>query len=252
MQSDIIAAIITGASTIIAGALSILKIDRNRRNTDNSRIFSGGVFVLLLIMLLCMFIIGVIAGKNIFVAVNQNHQGFTMEIDGESIFVTPEMYEDLYNSKKSDEKTTSAKTDISSQTPTATPVGRKSDYLIYFLEPYQTNHYKKVIDNSMKMGGKSYNNGFQLRGSMNENNALFNFEGKYKVFSGIIGCDDESTIDSMTVEFYGDNLLIHTIVLNRGDLPQDFSIDVSSVNKFEIALKDTFSGYMDFADLKVK
>lgn len=255
MQSDIIAAIITGASTIIAGILGLYKLDRNSKNTNNPRVFSGGVFAALLVMLLCVFIFGIIAGKNIYSTNPNEEQGFTVNIDGKNIKVTPEAYEALYNDKIALEQAVTATPDDSpQQTPTDSPVTptKRSDYLIYFLEPYQTGSYTKITDNSMKMGGKSYNNGFQLKSSYDDSNALFNFEGKYTAFMGIIGCDDKSEISSITVEFYGDNILLNTMVLNRGDLPQTFSIDVSGVSKFEVKLLDNFTGYVNFADLKVK
>lgn len=185
-----------------------------------------------------------------------NQQNLTIQVDGQSVTVTPQKYQELQESVRTlteeNNRLKAMREDSSAEVVSGQAVMNKKNYLVYLLEPYAQKGYTKVTDNSMKIAGKEYTDGFQLKTGYTTANCIFNLEGKYTSVSGIIGCDDDNEEETVAVEFFGDNVLIDTIVVEKNELPGTFSVDVTGVSKFEIALPQCPYAKVDFSDVKLQ
>lgn len=122
----------------------------------------------------------------------------------------------------------------------------------YFISGNSVNTY--TSEEKMNMGKEPYYNGYQLAGYYGGTKTGFNLAGKYKNVSGVIGLDDCDNINYTKVQVKADNNVIATYELQAGDLPQNFSWDVTNVKKLEIDKIDY--GWdlstVDIADVKIK
>jgi len=191
-------------------------------------------------------VIGTLGMSSVF---NQN---ITVNLNGEAVTVTPEKYRDLIDENerlKSELKESNSGDKVQNKSTSV----RKSDYLVYNIEPYSSSmSFEKIIDESMKMGGNKYNNGFKLGRILGDEFATYNFDGKYTELSGLIGFEDPGDEDNTTVEFWGDDNLIASQVVKSRDLPKEFSVDLTGIKKFEIRIADGIRYPVDFAEVKLK
>ena len=100
------------------------------------------------------------------------------------------------------------------------------------------------------MGGKEYKSGFTITDSKNCGQAIYNLEGKYTSFSGLIGNVDGFN-NPATICVYGDDRLLDTLEVEGAALPKEFRIPVSGVRQLKIAGTDNgYSAYqtIGFAD----
>lgn len=123
--------------------------------------------------------------------------------------------------------------------------------LLNAIKPYETNGYSEKIGEYMEMGGEKYYNGFQLGVSFATSFAIFNLNSKYTQITGIIGHIDESGDADKVIAIFADDVLVETININYQDLPKEFFIDVTGVNKLKIERTDgeTQTG---FGNLNIK
>ena len=131
-------------------------------------------------------------------------------------------------------------------------------YLVDVLEPFQHNDYEAFKNGaSAKMGGVARYNGFMLDvyGWNDQSCAVFNINKAYTKLTGITGFVDDRIGNGNTwdVYIYTDDVLAFTCSVKPGDLPKEFSIDLTGVTKLEFKTSDGrgFQGYIGFADLKI-
>ncbi len=132
------------------------------------------------------------------------------------------------------------------------------------IKPYSVSHNVWIgsgveVDKSMKLGGKEYNKGykFTIQGSGDyKTTGHFNLEGKYINISGIAGIQDNWSGEYTTkVSFFGDDKLLGSVDVKNGELPKNFSIDVTGVLKLDITCQmPSFSGeyQVNLADVMIK
>ena len=208
-------------------------------NTVKAAIITG-VFSLL------AGVIGTLGMSSVF---NQN---ITVNLNGEAVTVTPEKYRTLIDENER-LKSELKESDLNSKAQSKPVDDGKSNYLVYKIEPYSSSMgFKKIIDESMKMGGNKYNNGFKLGYALGDEFATYNFDGKYTELSGLIGFEDPGSGDDATVEFWGDDVLLASQVVKSRDLPREFSVDLTGIRKFEIRIDERIRYSVNFAEVKLK
>ena len=131
--------------------------------------------------------------------------------------------------------------------------------LVDILQPYLSNDYEQFSNGtSVMMGGMKRYNGFTLNvyGWNGQSCAVYNLNKSYSRLSGITGYVDGRTGDGDTwdVNIYADDKLIYTCTVSPGDLPHEFSVDLTGVTKLEFRTGTTNgrSGYIGFAELEIK
>ena len=135
---------------------------------------------------------------------------------------------------------------------------KKPKPLVDILQPYQSNDYE-VFSNgiSVTMGGIKRYNGFTLDvyGWNGQSCAIYNVNKSYSKLTGIIGYVDDRIGNGETwdVNIYTDDKLVYTCTVSPGDLPQEFSINLTDITKLEFRTGSTngFKGYIGFAELKL-
>jgi hypothetical protein len=102
-----------------------------------------------------------------------------------------------------------------------------------YLEPYTGEAYDFV---DITMGGVKYTNALRLSYQHYYGNAYYNLSGKYTTFSGVYGFADGriSPGTTATLKFYGDGILLGEYTLNAGDLPKNFTLNVTGVTQLMI------------------
>lgn len=141
------------------------------------------------------------------------------------------------------------KNDVEDSTPT---------YLLDVCKPYSTiGSYKEYINGeTFLMGGKEYTNGFVLGTgpySDEEDFAIFNLNGEYKILSFSVGHRDGAKMNDTKIKIYCDGVLEKTYTIKCEALPQKISIDVTGVKSIKIET-DEPTGYSNygFANVTVK
>ncbi len=97
-----------------------------------------------------------------------------------------------------------------------------------YLEPYTGSDYKF---GDVNLGGIKYANSLSLFGEV-----YYNLSGKYTTFSGVYAFEDGTSnnlIDD-TLQFYGDGILLGEYKVNVGDLPKNFTFNVTGVTQLKI------------------
>lgn len=135
---------------------------------------------------------------------------------------------------------------------------QRPKFLVDILKPYQSNDYEAFVNGvSVMMGGMKRYNGFTLNvyGWNGQSCAIYNLNKEYMKLTGITGYVDDRTEsgDTWDVNIYADDRMVYTCTVSPGDLPQEFSIDVTGVTKLEFRTGSTNgrSGYIGFAELKI-
>lgn len=104
------------------------------------------------------------------------------------------------------------------------------------IQPYHTGGFT-FMNTPFTMGGVKYYNGYSFRNEFKEQGTIsFNLDGKYELIEGKIGIDDEYNNSNLYVEIYGDDTLLTSYNLERGQLPKDFSWDVKGVLKLSVKI----------------
>jgi hypothetical protein len=136
-------------------------------------------------------------------------------------------------------------------------IGKRPDvdaFLLDVVQPYEKSSFTYVAyvgGDTMQMGGTKYRNGFTL--CQNPGYVLFNLNSQYSVLTGVIGpVDGSGTRSGFKVNFFGDGKLIKSIELGDGDLPIDFSVDLSGVMQFKVERTGDWSHDTGLAELKIK
>ncbi|PKM58423.1 MAG: hypothetical protein CVU98_01090 [Firmicutes bacterium HGW-Firmicutes-3] len=86
---------------------------------------------------------------------------------------------------------------------------------------------------SISMGGVDYKNSLKIYAYAVEHTVSFNLNGRYTMLTGIIGTIDGNSKD-VVVSFIGDGNVLKTHEIVGGDLPQDFSLDVTGVRQLTV------------------
>lgn len=122
-------------------------------------------------------------------------------------------------------------------TPTPQPPSTSGQKLIDILPPYtitySNKYYTSSASDGVKLGGTTYKNSFSIQVPINPQYAAFNFDGRYRLLTGIIGTTDGQTRDAV-VEFIADDKVIKIFEIKGGSIPQSFSIDVTGVRQFTV------------------
>ena len=127
-------------------------------------------------------------------------------------------------------------------------VGLMPGEVMYFddvLQPYQIEgdgYYQADVTKGdyIMIAGVKYYHGATRYGVMLGDgywSSYYNLNLKYSQLSGIYGPRDGEANNNLTINFYGDNRLIKTLELSNGDMPRDFSVDISGVLQLKIELK---------------
>ncbi len=104
------------------------------------------------------------------------------------------------------------------------------------ISPYTSSSYTEYTGSSaFYMGNVAYLYGFTAKPSYTS--AMFNLNGEYDYISGLAGSVDGYTV-SATFNFVGDGKLLGTVEITGGQLPKEFTIDVSGVNQLTIQRVD--------------
>ena len=132
-------------------------------------------------------------------------------------------------------------------------------YLVDELEPYETLRYKKINGaEPPMMGGIAQSNGFVLTGdtvSRKTGYAYYNVNGQYEKLTGRAGFVDGYTGEGncVRISIYADDEIVYTRDLYAGNLPEEFSIDLTGVEKLSFVMKYFIYCYPDpqvgFADI---
>ncbi|MCD7804378.1 MAG: protein kinase [Oscillospiraceae bacterium] len=104
------------------------------------------------------------------------------------------------------------------------------------ISPYTSSYYKEYDgSSSFYMGGVAYQYGFTAVPAYTT--AMFNLNGEYDYISGLAGSVD-GYMKSATFNFVGDGRVLGTVEITGGELPKEFTIDVSGVNQLTIQRVD--------------
>ena len=105
----------------------------------------------------------------------------------------------------------------------------QKNYLMTVCPPYES---KKIsIDDTFKIAGKTYANGFAI-GLSGE--ALFNLDGKYSIMEFDLGKIDESGDSDLKLKIYLDGNLTEIIEMKTQELPKHFSIPLNNALQLKV------------------
>lgn len=137
--------------------------------------------------------------------------------------------------------------------------GEVNTPLLEIMQPFstaQTKVYAKNVNNKkFNLGGKTYDNGLRFNTDYHDKaHANFNLEGKYTIFTGLLG-EDEAGFN-VKVDFIGDGNLLQSFDIVGGQLPVNVNLNVTGVRLLEIKVEreegETYVTYPAFADIFVK
>ena len=199
-------------------------------------------------------------------SVIQNQNAVTVNINGETLSVTLDEYQKMYNALKKDNDSLATENQIlknevpsdnNSKSNVTTEVRTDKAYIGEQISAYYHNstfykEYSSLDTESFSMGKQPYTRGFTIGASENYGVAYYNLDGKYTSLSGLVGNLDDVN-QSATYGVYGDDTLLATIEVTGAALPKAFSADVTGVRQLKIVCenKNTFiSGFkVGFADV---
>lgn len=137
-------------------------------------------------------------------------------------------------------------------------IAKKPQYLVNVLQPYESNDYEEFSNGKfVMMGGSEHYNGFTLNvyGWNGQSCAIYNLNGKYKSITGLTGYVDGQTGDRKTwnITIIADGTVVYSRKVSPGELPQEFSLDLTNVVKLEFRTGETngFQGVIGFADIEI-
>lgn len=119
-------------------------------------------------------------------------------------------------------------------------------YMSDVLQPYYASLSLLNVNKPMSLAGKIYTKGYQVFTELSDTKLSFNLGGGYNTISGIMGVDDAFPADE-TVTIYGDGKLVNTYSFKKGDLPQNFNLNVTGITKLDIDISlDNFQVFPNF------
>lgn len=124
-------------------------------------------------------------------------------------------------------------------------------YMIEYVKLYMRNNDRNTIysqdsfhyDTGFRMSSNNieYQKGMAITpNSSGQASLYYNLENKYLLLSGSAAFEDKFSNradKNYKIYFYADNNLIESITITKGELPTDFSIDVSNCNILRIVLE---------------
>lgn len=118
------------------------------------------------------------------------------------------------------------------------------------LEPYKTEN---ASVKNVTMGGVSYSDALWLDSGTGSGIAYYNLAGGYTSLSGMYGFDDGANEgNTATISFYGDGILIQKINVKSGQLPKNFTINLTGVSQLVIEgahVNDTLNNWVALGDI---
>lgn len=102
------------------------------------------------------------------------------------------------------------------------------------LKPYQTD---SIYENTeISMGGITYKEVLNFGSGTGTGYAYYNLAGSYTSVSGIYGSvDNDGSIGEYAVlSFYGDGILLKEFTVNGGELPKNFTLNVTGVSQLRV------------------
>ena len=225
----------------------------------------------------CTLIVGIIGTLSTSAVISNKNQVVVNNIlSGESFSVSSE-YAKLYNQLKDEYetlKTENKKVNDENKTLVSeveklknekaisaaslnTPIHEANDSVkasetSYKITPYSkdTYYYEYPERGSFKMAGQQYYSGAESASS-GKRHALYNLEAKYKQLNGVYGITDASSNGAKgTINFYGDENLLKSFDVKYGDLPKKFDLKLDNVVQLKIEF--TGSSHIAIADIEVR
>ena len=124
-------------------------------------------------------------------------------------------------------------------------VGLMPGEVVYFddiMAPYQFggNYWLASIAKGeyiLIAGNKYYHGATNTYGFGNpRESGFYNLDAQYSQLSGMYGPRDDYARGELSVNFYGDGRLIKALEFSSGDMPRDFSIDLTGVLQLRVEL----------------
>ena len=116
-----------------------------------------------------------------------------------------------------------------------------TQYFDQVMSAYQVSgygSYNLASDTSagyIQIAGVKYYHGVSQQTWAGGTTGFYNLNGQYTQFSGIYGPGD-GTAQDCAIKFYGDGQLISSFEFSPGDMPKDFSINLTGVLQLKIEL----------------
>ena len=95
------------------------------------------------------------------------------------------------------------------------------------------------FDDTVTMGGTTYNNPLNFRRSITSGATQFtlhNLHGEFRTLSGYMGRVDGTRMENVTVRILGDGRVLQTYELRATDMPISFSVSVMGVQQLRIEI----------------
>ena len=108
----------------------------------------------------------------------------------------------------------------------------QKNYLMTVCPPYETDSVS--TNETFKMGGKTYANGFKTYDSLSK--AFFNLNGKYSVMAFDLGHVDGAA-RNLEVRVYLDGNLTETIEMGKEELPKHYTIALNNALQLKIEVE---------------
>ncbi|MCD7777865.1 MAG: NPCBM/NEW2 domain-containing protein [Clostridiales bacterium] len=156
-----------------------------------------------------------------------------------------EVFSEIFAGRETEVSVTETETESETKTETS-EIASNSDEEQFTQKTQSEENTKpyQIEDGSIEdilMGGVTYRDAVRLWSS--DGKAFYNLNGEYLSISGVYGFKDDSSSNSKaTLYFYGDNELLTEVVVEVGQLPKDFKLNLSGVYQLRIEAK-SIEGY---------
>lgn len=195
------------------------------------------------------------------VSIHQQHQTVNVNVNGETVSVSQQEYQEMYAELKkqydaliSKPETTAASKNVKNQTTAPKDTAYIGEQVKAYFHEYYYTEYSYLKTKTFSMGGKDYKNGFTISNGKDYGKAYYNLDSTYTTLSGLVGnVDGFDCAASFCI--YGDDVLLSTLEVPGTALPQEFCVDVTGVRQLRIeAANDTLSPNepIGFADVALR
>lgn len=114
----------------------------------------------------------------------------------------------------------------------STSTGTPSTSIGSYIEPYKEEN---VSVTDMSVAGTHYINALLLRSGYGRAVAYYNVGGRFNSMSGLYSSVDETLeSETMTLNFYGDDILLKTVEVHGNQLPKNFTINLTGVSQLMV------------------
>ena len=138
-------------------------------------------------------------------------------------------------------------------------------FMVENVKIYMRNNDKNTIhsysnyfyntDYIMTSNGIKYYKGMAITvDSLKQSIVYYNLEKKYLLLSGLVAFEDEHVEradKNYEISFYADNNFIDTFIINKGELPTEFSIDITNCSILKIMLESPSGDSSDNPDINL-